>query len=280
MNPAEKIAILIDGDNAESSLMEQFILEASRFGKVTVKRIYADWTDFRMRKWKEQLNRFAIRPVQKFAYTFSKNTADMALIIDAMDLLHTGHVQGFCIVSSDNDYTGLAHRIREEGLFVMGIGRSNTPEAFQKACETFTFCEILLPHDEKDAEEMPVEEVYFGPKAPHLPGPKIIGKIDLSLIRPLRKSGVKTIDYKRIESAYQMVADINTGLALLSRFSDAIRKVDPAFDHRNFGFDSFRSFCEYLAPNYQVVVPGDGSSLTIKKKGSYHYSAQPRTGII
>jgi uncharacterized LabA/DUF88 family protein len=191
MDTANKIAILIDGDNAESSLIEQFIREAGRFGKVTVKRVYADWTDFKMRKWKEQLNKFAIKPVQKFAYTTFKNSTDTALIIDAMDLLHSGLVEGFCIVSSDSDYTGLAHRIREEGLFVMGIGKSHTPIAFQKACESFTFSEILQPHDQERPAEINRNEVYTGPKAPKLPGPKIIGMLDLSLIQPLKQSGVR-----------------------------------------------------------------------------------------
>jgi uncharacterized LabA/DUF88 family protein len=115
--PADKIAVLIDGDNAEASLISEFIAEAGRFGRVTVKRIYADWTSSHMKGWKEQLNSYAVRPIQKFAYTKSKGSTDTALIIDAMDLLHSKLVDGFCIVSSDSDYTGLAHRIREEGLF-------------------------------------------------------------------------------------------------------------------------------------------------------------------
>ena len=114
---ADKIAVLIDGDNAEASLISEFIAEAGRFGRVTVKRIYADWTSPQMSSWKDQLNSFAVRPIQKFAYTKSKSSTDTALIIDAMDLLHSKLVDGFCIVSSDSDYTGLAHRIREEGLF-------------------------------------------------------------------------------------------------------------------------------------------------------------------
>ena len=135
MATENKIAILIDGDNAESTLIEQFISEAGRFGRVTVKRIYGDWTEPQLKNWKEQLNKFAIRPMQKFAYTKAKNSTDTALIIDAMDLLHAKLVDGFCIVSSDSDYTGLAHRIREEGMFIMGFGKSLTPEAFVKACE-------------------------------------------------------------------------------------------------------------------------------------------------
>ena len=102
-------------------------------GTITVKRIYADWTDERNKKWKEQLNSYAIRPIQKFAYTKGKGSSDTALIIDAMDLLHFKTVDAFCIVSSDSDYTGLAHRIREDGLDIIGVGKSHTPEAFKKS---------------------------------------------------------------------------------------------------------------------------------------------------
>lgn len=153
MNVSNKIAVLIDGDNAESALIEQILAEAGKNGRVTIKRIYADWTENRMSKWKEQLNKHAIRPMQKFAYAYGKNSTDTALIIDAMDILHSELVDGFCIVSSDSDYTGLAHRIREQGLFVMGIGKGHTPEAFVKSCESFTYTEILKPQEIKEGEK-------------------------------------------------------------------------------------------------------------------------------
>src|SRR6185436_14998564 len=113
-----KIAVLIDGDNADANLVDKILNEASKFGRITIKRIYADFTSQEMNSWKRQLNSFAIRPIQKFAYTKGKNSTDSALIIDAMDILYSKSVQGFCIVSSDSDYTGLVHRLREEGLFV------------------------------------------------------------------------------------------------------------------------------------------------------------------
>jgi uncharacterized LabA/DUF88 family protein len=269
MTTGNKIAILIDGDNAESALIEQYVSEAGRFGRVTVKRIYADWTDNRMKSWKEQLNKFAVRPIQKFAYTSAKNSTDTALIIDAMDLLHSKSIDGICIVSSDSDYTGLAHRIREEGLFIMGVGRSHTPEAFIKACENFTFSEILQSTEAKESVDAPKKEedkkINVNPKTPKLPGPKVVGKIDLNLIGSLKKSGVKPIDLKQIESAFQMVADLDTGQALLSRFSEALRKIDPTFDHRNFGYSSFRKFSDALTPNYQTVLHEDGQTISLKK---------------
>jgi uncharacterized LabA/DUF88 family protein len=262
MTEGNKIAILIDGDNAESGLISQYISEAGHFGRITVKRIYADWTDNRMKSWKEQLNRFAIRPIQKFAYTTSKNSTDTALIIDAMDLLHSKIIDGICIVSSDSDYTGLAHRIREQGLFIMGIGKSHTPEAFVKACEIFTFSEILQSTEKEEEGKKETDKNY---NEKEISNKKAIDEIRLLLIGSLVKSGVKSIDLNQIDSAFQMVAEIDTGQAFLSRFSEALRKVDPTFDHRNFGYNSFRKFCEALTPHYQTVVHEDGMTISLKK---------------
>lgn len=139
------IAMLIDGDNAQASLIEHILAEAAKYGDTRVRRIYGDWTTQTMSSWKSSLNSHAIQAVQKFAYTKGKNSTDIALVIDAMDLLHGGTVQGFCIVSSDSDYAALAIRLREQGLFVMGIGRENTPESFRAACDTFVFVEGLAP---------------------------------------------------------------------------------------------------------------------------------------
>ena len=124
-----KLAVLIDGDNAQASLLPQVLAELNKFGLVTIKRIYGDWTTTNMNSWKEPLHTHAIQPIQQFRYTVGKNATDSAMIIDAMDLLHSGHVDGFCIVSSDSDYTRLATRIREEGLFVVGVGEKKTPRA-------------------------------------------------------------------------------------------------------------------------------------------------------
>src|SRR5215210_4012505 len=139
----DKIALLIDGDNASAKLLSLVLAEASKYGKVTIRRVYGDWTTPHMNSWKSSLNELAINPIQKFSYTQGKNSTDSALIIDAMDILHDELVDGFCIVSSDSDYTGLARRIREEGIFVMGIGEKKTPNAFVKSCEIFTYVENL-----------------------------------------------------------------------------------------------------------------------------------------
>ncbi|MDR3182054.1 MAG: NYN domain-containing protein, partial [Planctomycetaceae bacterium] len=128
MPVTRKIAVLIDGDNAESKLIEHILDAAGKHGTTTIKRAYGDWSEPQLKSWREKLNAYAIRPIQKFAYTKGKNSTDSELIIDAMDILHSRLVDGFCIVSSDSDYTGLANRIREAGMFIMGIGRSKTPE--------------------------------------------------------------------------------------------------------------------------------------------------------
>src|SRR6266540_75270 len=143
-NGRQKIAILIDGDNAQSSLLPQMLVEAGRHGQVTVRRIYGDWTTNSMNSWKETLNYHAFQPIQQFRYTVGKNATDSAMIIDAMDIMHSGVVDGFCLVSSDSDYTRLATRIRETGIFVMGIGEKKTPKAFVNACDLFVYTENLV----------------------------------------------------------------------------------------------------------------------------------------
>src|SRR5512142_1349254 len=145
----QKIAVLIDGDNAQSSLLPQMLVEAGRHGQVTVRRIYGDWTTNSVNSWAETLNDHAFQPIQQFRYTIGKNATDSAMIIDAMDILHSGVVDGFCLVSSDSDYTRLATRIRETGIFVMGIGEKKTPKAFVNACDLFVYTENLV--EEKKA---------------------------------------------------------------------------------------------------------------------------------
>lgn len=144
----QQFAVLIDGDNAQASLLSQILAEVSKVGLITIKRIYGDWTTTNMNQWKKSLHKHAIQPVQQFRYTTGKNATDSAMIIDSMDLLHSNDVQGFCIVSSDSDYTRLATRIREDGLFVIGVGEKKTPEAFVNACNQFIYSENLAAPQE------------------------------------------------------------------------------------------------------------------------------------
>jgi hypothetical protein len=132
-----RLAVLIDAENASARLIEPLLSEVAKYGTANVKRIYGDWTTPNLASWKNSLNKFAIQPIQQFRYTVGKNATDSALIIDAMDLLHSGNVEGFCIVSSDSDFTRLACRIRESGLYVYGFGEQKTPEPFVRACDRF-----------------------------------------------------------------------------------------------------------------------------------------------
>ncbi|CAN5695528.1 NYN domain-containing protein [soil metagenome] len=150
-----KLAVLIDADNAQATIIHNLLAEVSRYGTANVKRAYGDWTTTRLKGWKDVLHEMAIQPIQQFSYTSGKNSTDSALIIDAMDLLHAGGVGGFCLVSSDSDFTRLATRIREAGLVVYGFGEKKTPQAFVAACDKFIFTEILEPQAE--AANQPVQ---------------------------------------------------------------------------------------------------------------------------
>ena len=197
-----RIALLIDGDNAEPALLEHVLAEAAKHGTATTRRIYGDWTMPQMSGWKSTLNAHAIQPVQQFRYTTGKNATDSALIIDAMDLLHSGRVAGFCIVSSDSDFTRLATRIREQGLFVLGVGRSTTPEAFVKACEVFVHTENLSAGAAQSARA----SVQNG-------------------------TGWITIVERAVDTSMQ-----EDGWAFLGAVGNALRQLDPAFDARSYGF--------------------------------------------
>ncbi|HEU5364130.1 MAG TPA: NYN domain-containing protein, partial [Hanamia sp.] len=200
---SNKIALLVDGDNAQSKMMDLVLEEASKYGKVTIRRVYGDWTTQHMNHWKGQLNEMAFNPIQKFSYTTGKNSTDSALIIDAMDILHADLVDGFCIVSSDSDYTGLAKRIREAGIFVMGIGEQKTPAAFVKSCEIFTYIENLEPKAE-------------------VPEKKETEKT---------KKGKSTMSMKLINKAYDMSIN-ESNEAYISNLGINLRKLDPSFDVR------------------------------------------------
>ncbi|WP_228135437.1 NYN domain-containing protein [Halarcobacter anaerophilus] len=139
----EKLAVLIDADNAQASVVSELLEEIAKFGITNIKRAYGDWTTTRLKSWKEHLHTHAIQPIQQFSYTTGKNATDSSLIIDAMDILHENRLDGFCIVSSDSDFTRLATRIRESGLKVYGFGEEKTPEAFISACDKFIYTENL-----------------------------------------------------------------------------------------------------------------------------------------
>jgi uncharacterized LabA/DUF88 family protein len=148
-----KLAVLIDADNTQASIIEGLLNEVAKYGVATVKRIYGDWTSTHLRSWKDRLLEHAIQPIQQFSYTTGKNATDSAMIIDAMDLLYSGKLDGFCIVSSDSDFTRLASRLRESGGTVYGFGEKKTPRAFVSVCDKFIYTEILREDAQDESEE-------------------------------------------------------------------------------------------------------------------------------
>ncbi|MGN5353242.1 NYN domain-containing protein [Ralstonia sp. L16] len=143
-----RLAVLIDADNASAAVVKELLEEVAKYGTATVKRAYGDWTTQNLTGWKDQLHRYAIQPIQQFSYTRGKNSTDSAFIIDAMDLLYAGKLDGFCLVSSDSDFTRLATRLREAGKIVYGLGERKTPEPFIAACDKFVFFEVLKKTDQ------------------------------------------------------------------------------------------------------------------------------------
>jgi uncharacterized LabA/DUF88 family protein len=156
---ATRLAVLIDSDNTTASLTTELLEEIARYGTPTIKRAYGDWTTQQLVGWKEELLRHAIQPVQQFAYTRGKNSTDSALIIDAMDLLYAGNLEGFVLVSSDSDFTRLATRLRESGMTVYGLGRRNTPEPFVAACDRFIYLDLLSQQPQGDEPTLPLPQL-------------------------------------------------------------------------------------------------------------------------
>lgn len=152
METNRRLMLMIDGDNAQADLLPQIIAEVSKYGVMTIRRVYGNWASPQFSPWQELLHTYALKPEQQFSYTSGKNATDIALIIDAMDFINTAGVDGICIVSSDSDFTPLATRIREKNLFVMGIGRKQTPRAFVNACDVFVYTENLQSSTDVDIE--------------------------------------------------------------------------------------------------------------------------------
>ena len=203
-----KFAVLIDADNAQAAICLELLAEIAKFGVANVKRAYGDWTTENLKGWKEHLHKHAIQPIQQFGYTKGKNSTDASLIIDAMDLLYAGNLDGFCLISSDSDFTRLATRIRESGLTVYGFGERKTPESFRSACDKFIYTEILRQNTH---ENVKADSVAFA---------------DL-------------IDLKDIILPSIIAVSKEDGWALLSRVKAHIQYNNPSFDERNYGYEKF-----------------------------------------
>ena len=233
----DNLAVLIDADNAQASVIAELLAEVASYGTATIKRAYGDWTTQNLAGWKEVLLVHAIQPIQQFRYTAGKNATDSALIIEAMDLLHGGIVDGFCLVSSDSDFTRLATRIREAGLSVYGFGEQKTPKPFVAACDKFIFTEILRKPAPGKSTEAPVQ------------GP----------LKPLLISAI-------------VRAAQDDGWALLAVVGSLILKDDPSFDPRNFGYKKLGELVKaqaYLEVKASPSIEGSQSGhLSVRVKES------------
>lgn len=220
--PALRLAVLIDADNAQAAVIEGLLAEIARFGEATVKRIYGDFTAPASSSWKKVLQQHAIKPVQQFAYTTGKNATDSTLIIDAMDLLYTRRFDGFCLITSDSDFTGLAMRLREEGLTVLGFGEKKTPEAFRNACHKFVFTEVLRHSVPAESAGM-AEKTGIG----QVVAPVATTAAPVESRPPFPRQFVLTALEQSIDDA---------GWAHLGTFGSYLTKLQPDFDSRVYGY--------------------------------------------
>ena len=256
---AARLAVLIDADNAPPAMIEALLAEVAKYGTAHVKRAYGDWTGTSLRGWKDHLLAQSIQPIQQFAYTRGKNATDAAMVIDAMDLLYSGHLDGFCIVSSDSDFTRLASRIRESGLTVYGFGERKTPKPFVAACDKFIYIENLA-YDESVAAA-PADEARAAvprPTATQL-------KRDAALVTRLRNA---------VEAAAG-----DDGWAPLASVGQIITNQSPDFDSRTYGY---ARLSDLLAATTLFDLdrrsPGDGKPEIIYARDKRsHPARRPRT---
>lgn len=234
-----RLAVLIDADNIPYRLVNGILEEIAKYGVPTFKRIYADWTKPHVSNWKTVLLDHAITPVQQYSYTTGKNSSDSALIIDAMDILYTGRVDGFCVVSSDSDFTRLATRLREAGMKVFGMGEQKTPSAFRAACDKFIYIEILEP-PEVSPKQIKLADLRKKEK--------VIVKPDKTLV-------------SLITASVNDIADEN-GWAFLGELGNLLLKKRPDFDPRNYGFEKLLPLIRSLG--YFEIDEREGGRKNVK----------------
>jgi hypothetical protein len=224
-----RLAVLIDADNAQASVIEGLLAEVAKYGLASVKRIYGDFTSQNSNSWKKVLLKHSINPVQQFAYTTGKNATDSSLIIDAMDLMYTGRFDGMCLVSSDSDFTRLSQRIREEGLTVYGFGEQKTPDAFVQACDKFIYTEVLradvpdpavVAPPKTVSERTPVAEKPKPTSEPISPTPK--------------KAAVLPLPLALLQQAIEQASD-DQGWAPMAQMGSYLNKIKTDFDPRLYG---------------------------------------------
>jgi len=264
MTDNQRVAVLIDCDNMSHRWVQAILAETAKHGTLGIKRGYGDWTDSHLDGWRDKLPTYAIQPVQQFAYTVGKNATDFSLVIDAMDLLYSGSVDTFCIVSSDSDFTRLAMRLRESGKQVHGIGARKTPQAFQNACDQFTYVEVLVG-------EEAVSEVGASPArttAAKATAKKAAKKAASPAATPT-KSAVQELTDLLLPAVEANAKD--DGWASLSAVGSYVVNTNPTFDSRNYGYSKLSSLVADL-PRLEVQSVPAGNGLS-----SLHVREAPRT---
>ncbi len=249
---AKKLAVLIDADNSSKNSISLILEEVAKYGIASVKRVYGDWSSDALKSWREVLLPHAITPVQQFAYTTGKDATDMILIIDAMDLLYSGALDGFCIVSSDSDFTPLASRIRESGLMVYGFGRKKTPEPFKKACDKFISVENLTVDEKDELKQNPLLK-------------KEVDSKEVVKAGSVEKEEIKQqIDKATLNLIYKAVKDNSddSGWAYLGAIGTYISAVKPDFDTRNYGYDKLSGLVKALGV-FEIKM--QGSQMYLRK---------------
>ena len=241
----DRFALLIDADNVSAKYIKPILDELSKYGNVTYKRIYGDWTKTNNASWKEELLQNSITPIQQFSYTTGKNATDSAMIIDAMDMLYTSQLEGFCLVSSDSDFTKLASRLRESGKTVIGMGEDKTPSPFRKACDIFTVLELLLEDntDQDEKEEKGAAHQHHG---------KERKKETAASKEQIEEAVVKIITENQNN-------DRETGLG---EVGSRLVKLYPDFDVRRYGYSLLSKFLETL-PKLKLIQEGTKVSVTL-----------------
>jgi hypothetical protein len=257
---SKRMAILIDGDNAQPSLIGNMLAESSKYGMVVIRRIYGDWTTANMNGWKDTLQTYAIQPIQQFRYTVGKNATDSAMIIDAMDILYEDRVDGFCLVSSDSDYTRLATRIREKGIFVMGIGKKMTPRAFVNACDVFVFTENLQKENQPSFQTRRPRDL--GKKSEKTERGDKSEKIDKSekQERYEEPDQPSSDALPVIQQAFDLAVQ-DDGWAFLGMMGTHLRQLDPSFDPRTYGYKQLSQLIRAYTNVFEVKMgsKGDGT---------------------
>ena len=251
-NPQQKhLAVLIDADNAPAAIVEGLFEEIARYGTASVKRIYGDWTKPNLGGWKKVLLDYSIQPIQQFAYTSGKNATDSSLIIDAMDLLYTRRFDGFCLVSSDSDFTRLAARLREEGLSVYGFGEEKTPKPFVSACDKFIYTEILRA----DAAAPATEPAGNGNKSEY--APQSIDETKTAEKPAAVKTPKVPVDF--IAKVLDDIAD-EDGWIQLGALGQNISKLRPEFDARLYGFKKLSELIKAQSKRFELESRGSSTT--------------------